>query len=104
MGNRMSIKGTFSSLRQCLVPESPLKLMKNVFYFTAKALFVLRIFKFLSWVFGHVEKPLDQKDKIDFKICDVTTWLTIGIQIFTNISRSKINQAMKFGQLIEHNM
>ena len=28
--------------------ESPLKMMKNVFNFTLKALFVLKIFKFLS--------------------------------------------------------
>ena len=36
--------------------ESPLKMLKNAFYFTLKALFVLKIFKFLSWLFGHVEK------------------------------------------------
>ena len=36
--------------------ESPLKMMKNVFYLILKALFVLKIFKFLSWLFGHVEK------------------------------------------------
>ena len=29
---------------------------------------------------------------------------TIAMHIFTNISRSKGNQAMKFGQLIEYNM
>ena len=29
---------------------------------------------------------------------------TIVIQIFPNISRSKDNQTMKFGQLIEYNM
>ena len=39
----------------CLI-ESPLKMMKNVFYFILKALFVLKIFKFLSGLFGHVEK------------------------------------------------
>ena len=32
------------------------KMMKNAFYFTLKALFVLNIFKFLSWLFGHVGK------------------------------------------------
>ena len=31
-------------------------MMKNAFYFTVKAIFVLKIFKFLSWLFGHVEK------------------------------------------------
>ena len=30
--------------------------MKNAFYFILKALFVLKIFKFLSWLFGHAEK------------------------------------------------
>ena len=30
--------------------------MKNAFYFILKAVFVLKIFKFLSWVFGHVGK------------------------------------------------
>ena len=42
------LKGTLSGLRQFLATESPLKLMKNAFYFTSKALFVLKIFKFLS--------------------------------------------------------
>ena len=38
----------------CLI-ESLLKMMKNVF-FILKALFVLKIFKFLSRLFGHVGK------------------------------------------------
>ena len=54
-------------------------MMKNAFYFTLKALFVLKIFKFLSWLFGHVEKRLDQKDKVDFEIHDVTIWLTSNL-------------------------
>ena len=39
----------------CLI-ESPLKLMKNASYFILKALFILKIFKFLSRLFGHVGK------------------------------------------------
>ena len=39
----------------CLI-ESPLKMIKNAFYFILKAFFVLKIFKFLSRLFGHVEK------------------------------------------------
>ena len=31
-------------------------MMKNAFYFYLKALFVLKILKFLPWPFGHVEK------------------------------------------------
>ena len=36
--------------------ESPLKFMKNAFYFTTKALFVFKIVKVLPWLFGHVGK------------------------------------------------
>ena len=36
--------------------ESHLKLMKNAFYFILKAFFVLEIFKYLFWLFDHVEK------------------------------------------------
>ena len=32
------------------------KMMKNAFYFILKSLFVLKIFKFLSKLFGHVGK------------------------------------------------
>ena len=49
-------KGSFSGLRQFLTTASPLKMMKNVFYFMLKVLFVLGTFKFLSWFFGYVEK------------------------------------------------
>ena len=55
--------------------KTPLKMMKNAFYFSIKALFVLKIFKFLSWLFGHVEKRLDLKDQVNFEIYDVTAWL-----------------------------
>ena len=49
-----SIKSALYGLRKFMATESTLKMMKNVFYFTLKALFVLKIFKFLSWLFGHV--------------------------------------------------
>ena len=41
-------KVALSGLRQFLTTESPLKMMKSAFYFTSKALSVLKIFKFLS--------------------------------------------------------
>ena len=47
-GYLQSLKGALSGLRQFLTTESPLKMMKNAFYFNLKALFVLKIFKFLS--------------------------------------------------------
>ena len=57
-----TINGALSSLRQFLAFESPLRMMKNAFYFTLKAPFVLKTFKFLSCL-------------SNFKICDDTTWL-----------------------------
>ena len=38
------------------VTESSLKMIKNAFYFILKALFILKISKYLSWLFGHIEK------------------------------------------------
>ena len=39
----------------CLI-ESPFKIMKNAFYFILETLLVLKIFSFLSRLFGHVAK------------------------------------------------
>ena len=52
-------KGAFSSLRQFLATEGPLKMMKNAFQLILKALLVLKIFKFLSLFFSHIENRLD---------------------------------------------
>ena len=73
---RCLFKGALSGLRQFLTNESPLKMIKNSLYFTLKALFYLKIFKVLSWHFSHVEKRLDYKNKVNFKIYDVITWQT----------------------------
>ena len=40
-----------------------------------KALSILEMFTFLSWRFGHEEKPLDKKAKVNFEIYDVTDWI-----------------------------
>ena len=40
---KKKIKGQLLGLRQFLVAESPLKMIKNAFYFMLKALFVLKI-------------------------------------------------------------
>ena len=73
--NLWLLKGALSGLKQFLATESPLKMMKNA-YFTSKALLILKIFKFLSLLFGHVLKWLDQKDKVNLKFYDATAWLT----------------------------
>ena len=56
--------------------------MKNVFYFTLKALFVLEIFQFSFWIFGHVEKRRNKKAKVNFEIYDVTNWITNNFDIY----------------------
>ena len=96
-----SIKDALSGLSQFLATGSLFKMINNAFYFTLNALFVLKVFEFLSWLFSHVEKRLDWKDEVNFKIDDVTTWLTNNCN--PHIARSKGNQAMKFGQLMEYN-
>ena len=50
----LAIKGALAGLRKFLATEIPLKVMKNAFYFTSKALSVLKILKSLIWLFGHV--------------------------------------------------
>ena len=68
-----------------------------LFISTLKTLFILKIFKFLYCLFGHAEKQLDQKDKANSKIYDMKTW-------FTNNSRRKGNQDIKFGWLKEYGL
>ena len=50
MKSSLQVKDALQGLRQFLITKSPLKLMKNALYFTLKALFVLKIFKFLSLI------------------------------------------------------
>ena len=40
-------------------------MMNNAFYFILKALSVLKTFKFLSWLFGYIEKRFEQKYKVN---------------------------------------
>ena len=57
-----------------------------------KAFFVLEIIIFLSRLISFVERRLDKKTKVNFKIHDFADWTTnITILILTNISRSKGN-------------
>ena len=50
--------GLSPSKKVCVIcfTERPLKLKRNSFYLILKALFVVKIFKFISWVFGHAGK------------------------------------------------
>ena len=60
-----------SIVRQFLAAESPLKIIRNAFYFMLNAFLVLK--KFLSRCFGgkRVGKRFDKKAKVNFKIYDV---------------------------------
>ena len=79
-------------------------MIKKTLYFILKSPFDIKILKFFFWFFGHFEKRIDAKNKINLKIPDVITWETIAIYILPNIPRSKSNQLTKFGKLIEHVM
>ena len=59
-----------------LFQQKPFKMMKNAFYFMLKALLLLKIFTFLFWLFVYVEKRLDKKPRVNFKVYDVTDWIT----------------------------
>ena len=50
--------GLSSYKKTCFIcfNESPLKMMKNAFWFILKALLVLKIFKSLSLLFGDLEE------------------------------------------------
>ena len=50
--------------------------MKNAFYFTSKAFFVVKIFKVFVLLFGQTAERLDKKDKVNFKFYNATAWLT----------------------------
>ena len=53
--------------------------------------------------FWSCKKWLDYEDKVNFEVYDVTICHhVLALHILPNISRSKGNQTMKFGQLIEY--
>ena len=73
-----------------------LKNEEKCFLLILKALFVLKIFKFLPWLFRHVEKTAWLERKANFKIYYLTTWLTKNCR---HISHEESNQTLKFGQI-----
>ena len=84
------------------------KLFKNYekcFLFHLKGSSCSQDIRFLSWIFGHVKKGLIRKVRLISRFTTLQSgYQTIAIHILTNISRRKGNQAIKFGQLKEHNM
>ena len=79
-------------------------MMKNGFYCTLKALFVLEKFRFLFSRFFHVGKRLDIKAKKKSKLDDTNLVANNYLNdILSDISISEGNQTMKFVQLVEYN-
>ena len=68
------------------------------------SLFVLKIFKFWSWLFWLCKKWLDEKTKFSKFMTSQTGILAITIRILSNFSWSKSSQTMKFILLIEYKM
>ena len=69
-------------------------MMKNDFYFMLKALFILKIFKFLScFFFDYIRKRVYKKAKADFKICDATSWTTNSYNTYIAQYLKKLRQS-----------
>ena len=101
----VGVKRALSGLIQFSTTESPLKMIKNTFYFTSKALFVLKIFKFCLDFLVFYENGLTRKKRLILKFMTSQTGKqTIVIHVLPKILRNNDNQAIKFGQLREYNM
>ena len=81
--------------------ESAFKMMKNAFCFILKTFLVLKIF---NTFWSYRKNSLTRKIKLTANLMTSQPGQqTIAIHILTNISRSKGNQTVKLGQLIEYN-
>ena len=88
------IRGELSVLGQLLAAESLLDMMKNASYFTLKDLFVLKIFKFLSWLFVLQKDNLITKLRLISKFMTSNLEKTFAIYILPSISRNKGNDTI----------
>ena len=92
--------GLSPSKKNCVICsiKSPPKMMKNVFFRSQD------IYVFLVTFWSCIKNGLIRKIRLTSKFMMSQPGLqTIAIHILPNISQSKGNQAMKFGQLIEYN-
>ena len=74
-------------------------MIKRFFYFILITNFVFKIFKFLSWPVGHIEKnrSIRMIELVSEFMTSQSIYQTIAINILINILKSKNNQARKFG-------
>ena len=109
------LSSSYSKLSQILIfvlkPGSHLP-KKFVLFFSMKAFKKIVSFSYCSILLSFSrylnlvmqKKPFEQKDQVNFKFYDATTWLTKNtIHILPNILQSKGNQIMEYGQLIVYN-
>ena len=76
--------------------------MKHAFYFILKALFVLKIIKFVLTFWACRKKRLHYKDKVNFEIYDVKNLANKELQHkYCSISHELKATRLKFGQLIK---
>ena len=68
--------GTLSGLRQFVTTKSHLKMMKNLFLYYVKSPFHSWHIYIFFLTFGYIEKRLDKKAEVNFKIYGVTYWTT----------------------------
>ena len=87
----------------CLI-EKPLEVMKNAFYFILKFFSFSRYLGFYLGFLSCRKNGLSRKISLTSKFMASQSGLqTIAIHIPPNISQSKGNHKMKFGQLTEYN-
>ena len=98
--------GLSPSKKICVIccNESPLKMIENAFYFILKAFSFSRYLSFVTTFWSCRKNGLIRKIRLTSKSKMPQPGLeTIAIHILPNISQSKSNQTMKFGQLIKYN-
>ena len=97
------LNGALSCLRQLLEIESPLKWWKILFISTQKLFSFSRYISFCLDFLVIKKNDLIKKTRLISKfVTSQSGSQTIAMQILINISRSKGNQTMKFGQLKEY--
>ena len=101
----VDIKYALSGLKQFLASESPLKMLKNAFYFTLKPPFVPKYLNFCLDFSSMPKKSLIRKIKLIRKfMMSQHRKQIIAVHIFSNLSRRKDNETIKFGKFIEYNI
>ena len=84
-----------------MATECPLKMMKNTFYFTLKALVVLKLFIILSWLSGHVKNSLVRNIRLISKLWRPNLVKKQLQYIYWPISKKQKQSVKNFGQLLK---